>query len=193
MISIPRDEIKRIAYTASERLSSPASSYWFALTNAQTGAVTTFRSYVESDSNARADVTTLLVSAPDSVNRTYSSDSVIAAGSFVVTSGSISVASGKTLTVRGVLVTVGSAVTGNVTADGGVVMSLPAGSEQGATLGLAWFADLKPGEYGYEVSETQGGAPLESGMLFVDNYDGTTHEYDEKSQETKTVYYEPGN
>lgn len=192
MISIPRDELKRIAYTASERMSSPAASYWFSLEHAQTGAVTTFRAYVESDSNERADVTTLLVSAPDDTDRTYAADAAIAAGTFVVTTGSVSVAAGKVLTVRGVLVTVGSTITGTVEADGGVVMNLPAGSAYGTALGLVWLSDLRPGEYAYEISATQGGSALESGMLFVDNYDATSHEYDEKSQETKTVYYEPG-
>lgn len=192
MISIPRETFKTVAYTASERLASPAAYYWFAITHAQTGEATEFQAYRDELSNDRADLLRVLVAAPDAVDRTYDADASIPEGSYVVTTGDISVAAGKVLTVRGALVTVGSTITGTVTADGGVVMTLPPGAVENSVQGLAWFADLKPGEYAYEISATRGGSPLESGMLFVDNYDGTSTEYDEKSQETKTVYYEPG-
>lgn len=192
MISIPRETFKTVAYTASERLASPAAYYWFSITHAQTGEVTEFQAYRDAGSNDRSDLAVVLVAAPDAVDRTYDADASIPEGSYVVTTGDISVAAGKALAVRGALVTVGSTITGAVTADGGIVMTLPPGAVENSVQGLAWFADLKPGEYSYEISATRGGAPLESGMLFVDNYDGTSTEYDEKSQETKTVYYEPG-
>lgn len=192
MISIPRNIPTRIAYTASERASAAQTGFLFRLTHQQTSIAVDVFAYLDDDSNARADISTILTQAPDDVDREYLADETIPAGTAVVTTGDILIAEGAVLTVEGFLVTVGGTITGSVDASGGVLLQTSSDSTTDSVQGLLWFSNLPPGEYSYLIYELGGTTVLEAGMMFVGNYDETTTEYDEKSQETKTVYYEPG-